>query len=206
YLGEYRVFAKVNTTAFHNATEEAKRVAKTGAQYKTDFDAAKAEWKGKYDEGRALVGTPEDRGMWPAFLKTLSEYLPDPTKPPYNLNPSNPMDVPRIERLRVHIDAIKPVWRGGVAADWFGDETKVKRESKNFMHPYDRANAPSGPGWIVQLVAHHYNPSPEGDEARLPEGKRTAYGPYQYLTSKIIPALNNPRLRMKGVHHVALSW
>ena len=208
FLGEYRVLAKVSTPAFKSAVEEANRVSKQGAGFKTAFETAKGEWQAKDAEGKALVGDASERGLWPDFLKTLSMYFPDPVKE-YKLDPTNPLDVPKIEKLRIHIDAIKPVWRADVATEWFSDTATLKDEFKNLMHAYDRANPPAGEGWIVQVIGHHYNPYPtDAKEAALPvySPKRTEFGPVGYLVQKVIPALNNAKLRLFGVHHVALSW
>ena len=75
------------------------------------------------------------------------------------------------------------------------------------MHPIDRDTAPSGAGWVVQIVGHHYNPNPTAEDFKLKPGERqTAFGPYQYLTTKILPGLLDPALRVEGVNHVALAW
>jgi type IV pilus assembly protein PilM len=208
YLGAYRVLAKVNTPAFKDAVAKANNASKQGADYASAFDAAKNEWKAKDDEGKKLIGNASERSMWPEFLKTISAYLPDPVKE-YHLDPSKPSDRPKFEKLAVHIDAIKPVWRQDVAAEWFNDAAVLKPISKDFMAPYDRANAPSGAGWIVQVIGHHYNPyATDPEQVKLPEDspQRTDFGPYNYLVYKIIPKLNHPRLRLYGVHHVALAW
>jgi type IV pilus assembly protein PilM len=39
-----------------------------------------------------------------------------------------------------------------------------------------------------------------------PGERQTAFGPYQYLTAKILPGLFDPALRVEGVNHVALAW
>ena len=44
----------------------------------------------------------------------ISQFFPDPEQD-YKLNPQDPADQDTIEKLRVHIDAIKPVWRKDVA-------------------------------------------------------------------------------------------
>ena len=207
FMGEYRLLAKVTNQRFVTAVEEADRVSKQGAENQSNFDTAKGSWEGKNNEGKSLIGNATDRGMWPEFLKVLSGYFPDPVLD-YKLDPTKPADQPKIEKLRVHIDAIKPVWREDVAADWFSDSTKLPDNYKDLMHPYDRANAPSGKGWIVQIVGHHYNPYPSADQARIPETSplRYEFGPLGYLVKKIIPALNEPGLRVYGAHHVALGW
>ena len=207
FLGDYRVLAKVSNHRFVTAVEEAERVSKQGADNQSQFDTAKGSWVAKDGEGKSLIGNATERGMWPDFLKTISAYFPDPVTE-YKLDPSKPTDRPKLEKLLVHIDAIKPVYRKDVATDWFGDPTKLKDTYKDLMHPYDRANAPSGEGWIVQVVGHHYNPYASAEQAKLPENSplRYEFGPLPYLVKKIVPALNNPRLRLFGVHHVALSW
>src|SRR5262249_41136856 len=105
-------------------------------------------------------------------------------------------------------DALKPVWRTDVATSWFSDTTILKDEFKNLMHPLDRGTAPSGEGWVVQLIGHHYNPYPSAEQVKLPENSpsRYEYGPYGYLIKKVLPGLNAPDLRLYGVTHVAMSW
>ena len=78
------------------------------------------------------------------------------------------------------------------------------------MHPYDvdSANAPSGEGWIVQIACHHYNPYPSLEQQKftLKDPRRTQFGPYQFITEKVLHKLNSPLLRLYGVSHVALAW
>src|SRR3954454_23769571 len=144
FLGEYRVLAKVDNEPFHQAVDQAKSVSTRGAQYKTDYDAAKNEWNGKYAEGKSLVIDTADRGKWPEFLQRINAHLPDPVRD-YKLNPNDPKDQPNLDRLRVHVDAIKPVWRNNVAAAWF--TTGLQDRFKNLMPPLDRppgGKPPSG--------------------------------------------------------------
>ena len=207
FLGEYRLFAKVSSQGFKEAVDSATSTAKTGAGYQSEFEKAKGEWSGKEAEGKAIVGDTADRGMWPEFLETLSYALPDPVRD-YKLDPNKPEDQPRIDKLSVHIDAIKPVWREDVAAEWFSNETApIRPDLKSLMHPLDRDTPPEGPGWIIQIVGHHYNPYPmDPKELSLPPDKRTAYGPINFIAKKIIPSLLDPKLRLYGVHHVVLVW
>ncbi len=63
---------------------------------------------------------------------------------------------------------------------------------------------------MIQLVCHHYNPNPKTREQRdlapTDKPKRTDFGPYQFITDKILTTLNKPEIRLFGVHHVALAW
>jgi len=204
-LGPFRLLAKVSTPQFQAAVIQANTVTKRGTAIKTALDAAKTQWKDKYDEGEALIIDPTYRALWPSFLKTISGFWPDPVAE-YKLNPDDPANQETLEKLRVHIDLIKPVWRTDVAAGWFDTlDPKFKR----LMHPYDvdPANAPSGEGWIVQIACHHYNPYPT-EQIKLPlkDPRRTQFGPYQFITEKVLHKLNSPLLRLYGVTHVALAW
>ncbi len=205
-LGPYRLLAKVSTPQFKTAVERATSVTKKGNEIKTQLDAAKGEWQNKYDEGTALIIDPTNKALWPAFLKTVSGYFPDPVTE-YKLNPDEPANQEVLEKLRVHIDLIKPVWRTDVAAGWFD---LLDPKFKRLMHPFDAdtANAPSGEGWIVQIACHHYNPYPSREQMALPltDPRRTEYGPYQFITAKVLHRLNSPSLRLYGVSHVALAW
>lgn len=205
-LGPFRLLAKVSTPQFKEAVDKANSVTKRGTEIKTALEAAKGKWKDKYDEGEALIIDPTYRALWPSFLKTISGFWPDPVAE-YKLNPDDPANQKTLEKLRVHIDLIKPVWRTDVAAGWFDTlDPKFKR----LMHPYDveTANAPTGEGWIVQIACHHYNPYPSTKQQKLPlkDPQRTEFGPYQFITEKVLHKLNSPFLRLYGVSHVALAW
>jgi hypothetical protein len=203
--GDYRVLAKVTTPQFKEAVTQAKRVSEQGSKQKSDFEKASGVWKAKYGEGEALIIDPSDRAMWPQFLKMVSNYFPDPVKD-YGLDPNAAESQDVLDKLRVHIDAIKPVWRTDLKAEWFD---KIDVTFKKLMHPLDAQNPPTGEGWVIQLVCHHYNPYPKTREQRElgpKDPRRTDFGPYQFITDKVLTKLNNPELRLFGVDHVAVAW
>jgi type IV pilus assembly protein PilM len=203
-LGDFRVLAKVETTQFKEAVTQATSVSKKGLDLKTEFEKAKGLWDGKYGEGKALITDPSERALWPLFLKTVSAYFPDPVRD-NGLDPDDPESQDELEKLRVHIDAIKPVWRTDLKTEWFDE---LDATYKKLMLPYDVANPPSGEGWVIQLVCHHYNPYPEKAQRDLPlrDPRRTDFGPYQFIIEKVLTALNDPHIRLFGVNHVALAW
>src|SRR5262245_37303600 len=143
-LGDYRVLASVTTYPFQEAVKQAKSVTDRGKQIEDGFNNAKGEWTSKFNEGKALVGGTEERAQWPQFLQVISQFFPDPEED-YKLNPQDPALQDTIEKLEVHIDAIKPVWRQDVA-EWFNG---LEPDYKMLMHPFDAATAPSGEGWVV---------------------------------------------------------
>ncbi len=204
-LGDYRVLATVTTPAFKAAVAQATNVSKQGASQQKGFDDAKAAYQSEFEVGKALIIDPTDRAMWPQFLSTLSAFFPDPVAE-YHLNPDDPSTQDELEKLQVHIDAIKPVWRTDLKAEWF--DLLPDKNLKNLMHPYDLKNEPSGEGWVIQLVCHHYNPYPSLDQRKLDVNnpKRVEFGPFGFITEKILKKLNDPNLRLYGVSHVALAW
>ncbi len=116
-LGDYRVLASVSTLQFQDAVKHANSVTDKGKKIEADFSKAMGAWNEKYEDGKALVGGTGDRAMWPEFLAVISQFFPDP-QADYNLNPEDPLLQDTIEKLEVHIDAIKPVWRENTA-EWF---------------------------------------------------------------------------------------
>ncbi len=211
FFSDYTALATVTKQEFKTAVSKAKGTSGRGADYKSKFEAAKSEWEGQYRQGTELIINDADRAKWPAFLQTINGYIPDPLQrwdspntPGKKLDPKNPMDVPIIEKLRVHIDRVSPVYVNDTNTEWFAN---IPEQYKNLMHPYDRSNAPSGPGWIIQVIGHHYNPNPSTPEERAlgVTSKQTSFGPRNYLQFVVLPALENASLRRKGVHHVALA-
>ena len=203
-LGDYRVLRAVTTPQFKDAVAQAKTVSAQGAALKSEFEKAKGDWESEYAQGKALVSDPSDRAMWPQFLKVISQYFPDPERE-YNLDADAPEDQDALEKLRVHIDAIKPVWRNDLKVDWFDE---LDPDFKRLMHPFDAETPPEGEGWVIQLVCHHYNPFPKRDQLALAvdDPKRTDLGPFEFLTEKVLRKLNSPSLRLFGVDHIALAW
>ena len=178
----------------------------TAPPIKTAFDTAKGAWEAKYGEGKALVGDPTDRALWPQFLKMISAYFPDPVAglQPRPRDPADNQD--DLDKLRVHIDAIKPVWRKDVAAEWFD---QLDPNFKKLMHPLDVARRPPRRGLDhpdrlppLQPLSHDKT----RETWRPTDPKRTDFGPYQFITEKVLTRLNDPAMRLFGVNHVALAW
>jgi len=202
FLGDFRAYAKVVNPEYKAAIDRADGVSKKGGGYIAAFDTAKGEFATKLAEGKALVNSDEARATWPKFLKVINDHLPDPAAE-YHLDPKIPKDVKILDRLRIHVDKIKPVYRADVAADWYAT---IPEEFKGTLHPLDRKEAPSGEGWIIQLLCHHYNPTPTAEDLKLPENQRTAFGPYNYIYTKILPRFWGADLRALGVSHAAMTW
>jgi type IV pilus assembly protein PilM len=205
FLGEYKAYSKVVNPEFKAGVDQAKNVATQGSDYVAKYNTAKTEFEGKLKEGKSLVVSNDQRAVWPRFYKLINDHLPDPASE-YKLDPGNPNHVKILDKLRVHIDKIKPVYRKEVGTEWFNDEKAFPALAKFTLHPLDRKEPPAGPGWIIQIVGHHYNPNPTMEERRLPGSQQKAFGPYNYLVEKVLPRFQGADLRVLGIHHAALTW
>ncbi len=203
YLGAYRLYAAVVNEPFKQAIDRATGVAKTGQGFAASYASAKTEFDTKLKEGQSLVVSDADRATWPKLLKLINAHMPDPAAE-YHLDPTIPKNIVVLDRLRVHIDKFKPAYRLDVAGDWYS--TKIKEQFLGSLHPLDRKEPPTGEGWIIQLLCHHYNPTPTPAERRLPPDKQMAFGPYNYIYRKVLPRLWSADLRAQGIHHVAMTW
>ena len=201
YFGAYRAFAAVVNEPFKEAVDKAKSATTTGAKYAGDYASAKGEFEAKLAEGKSLVITDDQRATWPKFLQLINAHIYDPAAE-YKLDPKVPKDIKLLDKLRVHVDAIRPVYRTDVAADWYSLLPEI---FKGALHPLDRKEPPSGEGWIIQVLGHHYNPTPTIEQLKLPPDQRQAFGPYNYIYQKILPQFQGADLRVQGVHHVALT-
>ncbi len=201
FFGDFRAYAKVVNPEFEAAVDKAKGVSKRGAEFNTAYEAAKGEFTTKLAEGKALVSDEASRATWPKFLKVVNDHLPDPAAE-YHLDPKIPEDVKILDLLRVHVDKIKPVFRTDVAAEWYAN---IPEQFKGTLHPLDRKDPPSGEGWIIQILCHHYNPTPTTDTLKLPISSEES-GPYNYIYTKVLPRFWGADLRALGVHHAALTW
>ncbi len=124
-LGDVRTLWAVTNPQFQSAVKKANDVTKRGTSIQSAFDTATKNWKSKFEEGQALITDPSDRALWPQFLATISAFFPDPEEE-YDLDPDAPESQDTLDKLRVHIDAIKPVYRKDVG-EWFGAWTRSSR-------------------------------------------------------------------------------
>jgi type IV pilus assembly protein PilM len=203
FLGDYKAYSKVVNPDFKSAVDRAKGVSSQGSDFAGKFASAKGEWQAKFDEGKALVVSDDQRATWPKFLKLINAHFPDPASE-YHLDPAIPKHVVELDKLRVHIDKFKPVYRMDVATEWYAT---IPENFKGTLHTLDRREAPAGEGWIIQLLCHHYNPTPTTrEETRLPKAQQKSFGPYNYIYEKVLPRLQGADLRALGIHHVAMTW
>jgi type IV pilus assembly protein PilM len=189
----------------------AKSVADQGAQYESAFKSAKDAFNKVKEQGETIVGDTPESASWPGLIQTVLGALPNPArelreelreKAP-DFDPGAPANIPIVGMLRVHVDKIVPVWRDDLRAEWFD---LIEKRWLDSMHALDREKPPEGSGWVIQIVGHHYNPSPlmKGLDERY---KPFARGPLFYIQNVILPRLQmNPVLRLAGLHHAALTW
>ncbi len=205
-MGDWNALAKVENPDMKKAVDRAKQVTQTGASYKSAFDAAKNAFSTKKTEGEGLVAMTPEGASWPALLTTLDAALPDPAAE-LKLDSGLPANQEILRDLRVYVDAIVPRFRTDLKTAWF-ETTDLQGFPKNYMHPLDRGTAPEGEGWVIQVVGHHYNPSPIGPNSKklTAKEKPIAKGPVRYLTDVVIRRFWTPKMRQFGIHHATLTW
>ena len=110
-------------------------------------------------------------GKWAEFLQMISAVLPR-SRAGIQARSGKPADQTTLEMLRVHIDAIKPVWRNDVAADWF---TALDPKFKKLMHPSTPTTPPAARAGSSSSSATTTTPIPgiESNSA-LPAGRSQA--------------------------------
>lgn len=201
FLGNVKAWTKVNNSEFTSAVEAAKSLATKGAGLKSDYDSAKGAFETKKKEGDNLVVSNTEKLMWPQLLQTINAYLPDPVTEK-KLDVTNPGDQLRLAKLAVHIDQIKPAYRNDLATEWFDTLDGVNANAKSTMHPYDikEGKTPTGEGWVIQIVGHHYNPYP----GRVKNEDNM--GPLGYIRNDILKRLQGTGPRRFGLSHAVLVW
>ncbi|WP_152051684.1 type IV pilus assembly protein PilM [Tautonia marina] len=198
FLGDYRALAKVDNADFKEAVDRAKSVKSTGDSFKSKYDADLGQFNTLKTKGETLVETSPDGADFKSLFQILSAATYDPRDDPrfQNVDFENPENRRQLELQRVHIDAIRPVYKDDLA-QWFESSPELKSRAKNTMHPYDQENPPEGSGWVIELIGHHYNPLSLRDQ----EG-----GPYLFLTERVLPRFWEIPFRRLGFSHAALAW
>ncbi len=198
FFGDYRVLAKVSKPEFENAVQQANTVSDRAESFKREYDTDLSTFQTKKSEGESLVAIGPQGASFPQLFKVLNEAIYDPSvdREFQNLDPNEKADAELLEKLRVHIDGIRPVWKNDLATEWFNNPKDLKDWAKRTMHPYDRENPPVGEGWIIEITGHHYNP--------LDKDRKS--GPFFFLTTRVVPRLWNPEYRQFGLSHAALIW
>ena len=204
FTADWHAWSKATSPDFVKAVNDAKAATTTGASLKSAYDAAKSKFDTEINRGKALVDDSANTEDWPALLKLVNSTIPDPARE-LKRDADKPENFDFLSRLAVHIDSIVPRYRENVETGWFSDPVAVNRLAKDTMHVYDRTTPPTGPGWIIQVVGHHYNPGK--DKKKFTE-KENAYneGPSRYIQKQILPRFWVPELRAMGVHHAAMTW
>lgn len=207
FFGSWNALAK--TKPFEEPAQAAQAAADQGKKLQTEFDTAKGEFETLKAEGNDLVSDTPETASWPGLLQTLMAALPNPGREfqqsDPNFDPNAPANVGLLGMLRVHVDKIVPVWREDLKGNWYD---QIDRFYLNTMHALDQEKAPEGAGWVIQVVGHHYNPSPLGKKTvDLSEReKKFAFGPLAYIQQVVLPSLWRPQLRLNGIHHATLTY
>lgn len=215
FLGSWSALAKVDNPAMDRAVAQAKSVASTGDQRVNAYDTAKGTFEAKKKEGLLLVEPAAETVDWVDLLMTVNRTLPNPSFE-LGIDPSAPENQEILSLLRIHIDAILPRYTTDVG-QWYAGLPSDPVDFRDFMHPLDRSEAPTGAGWVIHVIGHHYNPPMYGTgseklqaikakEQELGGNRRIIYGPLEYLVQQVVPRFWRPVLRQQGIHHATVEW
>lgn len=142
---------------FETPVRNAMNVVSTAARHREDFEQAKQEFYKRHEVGQSMLQNVQGRGLWPEFLKAFSLCLPrDPAQArPEDITKRNEIKITSFECRRV--DDV---------SQWYA-ETETVRQKERTAAPAEPdpdnpdapapAAAPSGPGWIISVRAHHFH-------------------------------------------------
>ena len=144
--------------------------------------------------------------MWPAVPQDDQRLLPRPGHASTSSTPTTRPNQDTLEKLRVHIDAIKPVWRTDVAAEWFDQLDPDVQEADA---PLRRGQPPQRRGLDHPDRRPPLQPVPLDRSSRSsrsndPSGPSSA--PISSSPRRSSTSSTTRSLRLFGVHHVALAW
>ena len=204
FVSDWSAWANATSADFKSANAAATSATEAGNTMKTQYTKAKTDFDAQKASGTALVAEAGAGAGWPALLRVISQTLPDPAKD-YALDPNDPKNYDFLAQHQVYVDRIVPAWRSDVAANWFDDPEAVNAEAKKFMHVYDRTNPPTGEGWIIQVVGHHFNPTYVPGKMTAKE-RETSFGPTGFLQKIVLPRFWRPNRRAFGINHATVTW
>ena len=196
-----------STPQFKAAVEQAKDGHASGRRVsRPPTTTAKGEWTGKFDEGKALSSTRPNRGDVAGVPQDDQRLLPRPGRR-VQARPGQAGQPGQLEKLRVHIDAIKPVWRTDVAASGStpldptlqAADAPLRRGQSARRRGLDRPDRrpPLQPVPLRRAVQADPDERPEADGVRALSVHHPEDPPQ---------AQRSPNLRLYGVDHVALAW
>ena len=164
----------------------------------------------KYDEGKLLITDPSDRAFWPQFLNVISGFFPDPER---GIRAGSQRARSPRTPSRNSASTSTPSSRCGarISSEWF-TETRPEVQDADASHRRKERAAPTGEGWIVQLVCHHYNPYPDLTN-REPgtadaDPRRTVAGPLVRFNSSRIRCYRSSISRAPPLRRppIAVAW
>jgi type IV pilus assembly protein PilM len=142
-IGYAHVYNSVSQKRFDKFEKTLDEVSKKAADLRTGY---KSEWTkciGVNKDGGTLVGDLGQRTKWLELYKAVSECLPRDKVPQADIRLQN----------RILISSLTPRWHPDLAV-WFNE---LSTHAKEWVPEQERKSPPSGPGWVVTLMGHHYH-------------------------------------------------
>lgn len=176
--GNFRVYKAVHAEAFDSSAKAADSAVSNFSSMASSYTAAVGKFETTKQGGESLVGldVPAGRTGWMEVFALVNRALP-----PRSADP-NDKQIERSPEINVeHLDA---AFLTDLSA-WHASHPEAAKAT--MMEP-DKSTAPSGEGWVFQILGYTFN---EGNET--------------YLRDSIMKNLQTEAMRKEGITHIVLS-
>ncbi len=185
FFGNWSQLNAVTSQAFDTPVSKAKTAGDNFTQKKDAFEGAVSQWKEVKSNGELLTANVEKRLEWFEVLDVINKALPD--------NPANVTDRKKLRELgEMHISDIKAEYYDDVKAGWWDGAIKTYHWADSSHLPADKAEPPSGPGWVFTLYGSHFH-----KDTQL----HTLYSLATYMKG-----FHSPNVRQVGIRGALLDY
>jgi len=158
FLGLFFAWRTYDNPGFAAVFDGADRVQRESAKSQAAVEEARQRWQAAVDKQQYLARVHDRRFQALDLMRAVLTLLP--SDPPGDV-PEHPAD-----RREIHVDSLDCQYFPDLALWYRGIEHKWR---ETHAVPADGTSAgPRGPGWVIQIVGHHYHNEdrhkPEEDE------------------------------------------
>jgi len=174
----------VSEERWKDAQQKADQVASQASSLKSSYDQAEGRNKELREKGNFLVAPADGQMHWAEVYKAINESLPRDVGEQLDTT-----DIRKKNRISLHQITVK---RHTDLSQWFNT-----LRSAQFMLAEDKANPPTGPGYVFTLTGRHYHD--EKNKENVLYVRDTLLKNLQQWT------VNNVPVGQLGISHAAIT-